>query len=64
MPVLNGYEATSRIRKSSRNDNNIPIISLTADAFKDDVELISAQLIIIQQVFLTCLIINLVPFYV
>ncbi len=38
MPVLNGYEATSRIRKSSRNDNNIPIISLTADAFKDDVE--------------------------
>lgn len=38
MPILNGYEATRRIRKSSRNDNNIPIISLTADAFKDDVE--------------------------
>lgn len=38
MPVLNGYEAASRIRKSSRIDNNLPIISLTADAFKDDVE--------------------------
>lgn len=37
MPVLNGYEATKRIRKLSRNDaKSIPILALTANAFDED----------------------------
>ena len=39
MPNMNGYEATKCIRSLSRADAaSIPIISMTADAFPDDVE--------------------------
>lgn len=38
MPVLNGYEATRRIRALSRPDaRRIPIIAMSANAFADDV---------------------------
>ena len=35
MPVMNGYEATKKIRAF---DKNIPIIAMTANAFSEDVE--------------------------
>ncbi len=39
MPIMNGYEATEAIRNLDREDAKlIPIIALTANAFKDDVE--------------------------
>lgn len=39
MPVLNGYEATERIRKLHRPDaGTVPIIAMTADAFAEDVK--------------------------
>jgi len=38
MPVMNGYEATQNIRRSNRADNAIPIISMTANALKEDVD--------------------------
>jgi len=39
MPVMNGYEATKAIRALDRPDaGNIPIIAMTADAFKDAME--------------------------
>jgi signal transduction histidine kinase/ActR/RegA family two-component response regulator len=39
MPVMNGYEAASRIRKIGRKDlETIPIVAMTADAFADDVQ--------------------------
>ena len=39
MPVMNGYEATKAIRAlTARDDNNLPIIAMTADAFSDDVQ--------------------------
>lgn len=38
MPVLNGYDASEKIRHSDHPDaNKIPIIALSADAFPDDV---------------------------
>ena len=38
MPVLNGYDATKRIRRLARRDAAvIPIVALTADAFASDV---------------------------
>jgi CheY-like chemotaxis protein len=38
MPEMNGYEATTAIRSSGREDlKNIPIVAMTADAFTDDV---------------------------
>ncbi len=38
MPVMNGYEATRKIRSSAHPEAaTIPIIAMTADAFKEDV---------------------------
>jgi len=39
MPVMDGYEATRRIRALDRADAaSVPIIALSADAFEDDVQ--------------------------
>ena len=39
MPVMNGYEAASVIRKLDRSDaKTIPIVALTANAFKEDID--------------------------
>jgi CheY-like chemotaxis protein len=39
MPVMNGYEATKAIRHLNRPDaETIPIIAMTANAYKEDVE--------------------------
>ncbi len=38
MPVQNGYEATREIRVMDREDRNIPIIAMTADAFAEDIK--------------------------
>lgn len=35
---MNGYEATKAIRESGREDADIPIIAMTADAFAEDVK--------------------------
>lgn len=38
MPIMNGYDATKRIRNLARIDANaIPIIALSADAFEEDI---------------------------
>ncbi|MGO4945169.1 ATP-binding response regulator [Blautia sp. Sow4_E7] len=38
MPVMNGYEATRRIRSSSHPDAvRIPVIAMTANAFSEDI---------------------------
>lgn len=39
MPIMSGIDAASAIRSSSRPDNNIPIIAMTANAFSDDIVL-------------------------
>lgn len=37
MPIMNGYEATSKIRKlDDKTKSDIPIIALTANAFSED----------------------------
>ena len=38
MPELDGYEATARIRALSRADAGVPIIAMTANAYREDVE--------------------------
>jgi len=38
MPVLNGYDATTAIRGSGRKDSSIPIIAMTANALKEDID--------------------------
>lgn len=39
MPIMNGYEATSALRKMKREDiKNIPIVAMTANAFLEDVQ--------------------------
>lgn len=39
MPIMNGYEATRKIRSADREDaGKIPIIAITANAFTEDVE--------------------------
>ena len=37
MPVMDGYEATSKIRAMHRTDSDIPIFALTANAFVSDI---------------------------
>ena len=38
MPVMNGYEATKKIRKLDRDDvKSLPIIAMTANAFLEDI---------------------------
>ena len=38
MPVMNGYDATKKIRPLERADHGLPIIAMTADAFADDAQ--------------------------
>lgn len=38
MPVMTGYEAAEEIRKTDREDSDIPIIAMTADAFSEDIQ--------------------------
>lgn len=38
MPIMNGYEATIAIRGLEREDADIPIIAMTADAFSEDIQ--------------------------
>ncbi len=38
MPVMGGYEATQVIRSLEREDKDLPIIAMTADAFAEDVK--------------------------
>lgn len=38
MPVMNGYEASMKIRKMKSNKSSIPIVAMTANAFEEDKE--------------------------
>ena len=38
MPVMSGYEAATKIRQLPRQDAELPIIAMTADAFSEDIE--------------------------
>ncbi len=38
MPVMDGYEATRVIRRLQREDADIPVIAMTADAFSEDIQ--------------------------
>ncbi len=38
MPGLNGYEATERIRALRRPDANVPIVAMTANAYREDID--------------------------
>lgn len=38
MPVMNGYDAAVAIRAMEREDADLPIIAMTADAFSEDVQ--------------------------
>ncbi|MDR1050106.1 MAG: response regulator [Deltaproteobacteria bacterium] len=38
MPIMDGYQASTAIRSLDRKDHNIPIIALTANAFKEDID--------------------------
>lgn len=38
MPVMDGYEACRTIRRLKREDADIPIIAMTADAFSEDIQ--------------------------
>ena len=38
MPVMNGYDSTRAIRALEREDKDLPIFAMTADAFSGDVQ--------------------------
>lgn len=38
MPIMTGYEATVEIRALEREDADLPIIAMTADAFAEDIQ--------------------------
>ena len=38
MPVMDGYEATKAIRALERQDKQLPIIAMTANAFSSDIQ--------------------------
>lgn len=38
MPVMNGYDATRKIRSIDRPDSNIPIFAMSANAYAEDME--------------------------
>jgi len=38
MPLMNGYEATQRIKALSKEHGKIPIIAMTANVLKEEVE--------------------------
>ena len=38
MPVMDGYEATRTIRGLQREDADIPVLAMTADAFSEDIQ--------------------------
>ena len=38
MPKMDGYTATGAIRASVRSDSNVPIIAMTANALKEDID--------------------------
>lgn len=38
MPIMDGYEATRKIRAMDRKDSKLPIIAMTADVFSDNME--------------------------
>ncbi len=39
MPIMNGYQATDKIRRSHHHDGaTIPIIAMTADAYEEDIK--------------------------
>lgn len=38
MPVMNGYEASMKIREMKSNKSSIPIVAMTANAFEEDKE--------------------------
>ena len=38
MPKMNGYQATSAIRAAERADNDVPVIAMTANALKEDID--------------------------
>ena len=38
MPTMDGYASTQAIRNSDRADNNLPIIAMTANALKEDID--------------------------
>lgn len=38
MPIMTGYEAAEAIRALDREDKDLPIIAMTADAFSEDIQ--------------------------